>query len=238
LKLADVTSWVEEHPTESIVIGLGGTLAVLWLLGFFSSSSNSSGSSNLASAYYAAEAQQAVVGGQIQMANINATASTAQMGLQTDAAVKINAANTGAAVIINGQNTGAGIAINQSNNDASTAQTGIVQNDQLLATYSNNGALVATNASNNAAAVTMNTNNNLTTQYTDFINQVLPAEFARMGSGGFQVYGAPGGQALNIGGGPPPAGTPAAFEFAGYDPATAQRLAALPQTSTGFWPFT
>ena len=32
-----IVAWVEKHPTESIVIGAGGTIALLWLLGFFGS---------------------------------------------------------------------------------------------------------------------------------------------------------------------------------------------------------
>lgn len=131
-----MVKWVEAHPTESILIGAGIIILILWLLGYFSGSSASSGSSNLASAYYAAEAQQAVVGGQIQMANINATASTAQTAMNDSAAQAIALAGYGAQVTINGQN-------------ASAAQ--VINSDQV------NGA-VAINAAQVSGAVTMNAN--------------------------------------------------------------------------------
>jgi hypothetical protein len=163
--------WVEAHPTESIIIGGASVIALLWLLGAFGGSKSAdSGSSSLASAYYAAEAQQAVVGGQIQQANIAATAATAQMGLQTDAAVKINEAQTGAAVTINGQNANAATTIG---------------NQQLLATYSNDGAAVQMNASNNAALVQANYDSGQASQMNNFISNVLPTELATYGQLGF-----------------------------------------------------
>lgn len=151
MKLAEITGWVEEHPTESIVIGAGGLIAILWLLGYFSSSSSTSnsGASSLAAAYYAAEAQQAVVGGQIQVATIQAAAQTAQTAAQANAAVAIANTQATAATTINGQNA-----------DAATTIEGT---DQLLATYSNNGMIAATNASNNAAQLAITNSNNYTT---------------------------------------------------------------------------
>jgi hypothetical protein len=179
MKLAEVTGWVEDHPTESIVIGAGGLIALLWLLGFFSSSSSSSssGASNLASAYYAAEAQQAVVGGQIQMATIQTAGATAQNAANANAAVAINAAQTGAATTINGQN-------------AST--TALLGNDQLLATYSSNAAAVSTNQSNNDAALAITNSNNLAQATHDMLGTIVPQELAL--TGGSAAFDLPGGQ--------------------------------------------
>jgi hypothetical protein len=185
MNMHEVGTWIEDHKTESIVIGAGGVIVLLWLLGYFSSSSSGdSGASNLASAYYAAEAQQAVVGGQIQMATVNDAAQTAQVGLQANAAVAINAAQTGAAVTINGQNTSTAATINQSNNDALTAQTGIVSNNQLQATYSNNAYAYATAVSNNNTAIATNTANNNTSLLSTYINSVMAPELAYQAKAG------------------------------------------------------
>lgn len=167
--------WVEAHPGESIVFGGVGVLVLLWLLGYFSSDTSNAGASNLAAAYYAAEANQAVVGGQIQMANINATAATAQTGIQANAAVAINAANAGAATTINGQNVGGAL--------------GISGND-LSATYSNNQAAQNIVASNNATQLTLDAQNNQASEVNGAINTVIPAEIAATGSiGGFALPG-------------------------------------------------
>jgi hypothetical protein len=199
MKFADVTSWVEQHPTESIVIGAGGVLVVLWLLGAFSSSGSASdsGSSNLASAYYAAEAQQAVVGGQIQMATIQAAASTAMNASQVNGAVAINKAQTSAAVKINNQNANAGMIINQSNNDAANYQMGLTtnanivgSNNQLLATYSNNSTALETVRSNNAAAITIDQSNNNAGLLNNYLGTIMAPELAR--SGGFGNFSLPG----------------------------------------------
>lgn len=153
-----VLAWVEDHPTESIVIGVGGAVVLMWLLGFFSSSStsssNSSGAGNMAAAYYAAEAQQAVVGGQIQVANINATAQTAQTKLATDAATAIASTNAAAATTINGQNSTTALATTVSNN---TTQAQIDQ-------------------SNNTAGLLQT-----------YLSSVIPAEFATYGTNPFQL---------------------------------------------------
>jgi hypothetical protein len=188
MDMKGITSWVEDHPTESIVIGLGGTLAILWLLGFFSSSTQSadSGSSNLAAAYYAAEAQQAVVGGQIQMANIAATASTAQSLIGANAAVAINAANSTAATTINGQNATAATTINQSNNDAAATLNGQNTSEQLLATYSNNWTAYNTALSNNATAATISADTNRSSIWQTIFGSLLPTELA-LGKGYAQL---------------------------------------------------
>src|SRR5215813_9752041 len=125
-----VIAWVEEHPWESVAIGAGGLILMIWLLGGFSKkSSGDGGAANMAAAYYAAEAQQAVVGGQIQVANIQATRDTAITGLETHAAVALGKIQANAATTINQQNA-----------DVSTN----LGYDQLLATYSNNATTVAT----------------------------------------------------------------------------------------------
>jgi hypothetical protein len=161
--------WVEAHPTESIIIGGVGVIALLWLLGAFggSKSTDSSGASSLAAAYYAAEAQQAVVGGQIQVANINATASTAQKSLDDNAAVAINSTNAYAAMTINGQNTSSAVS----------------------ETYSNNQTAIATNQSNNDAAIAINKSNNTTTLLTTAMNTIIPTD---------QLHNS-GGAVLNLG---------------------------------------
>ena len=164
MKFAELTGWVEQHPTESIVIGAGGVIAILWLMGAFSGSSSSdSGASNLAAAYYAAEAQQAVVGGQIQQTTLLTAAQTAQTGIQANAAVAINKAQTKAATTINGQN-------------AST--TTALGNDQLLATQSSNDAAIATTNSNNAAATAINQSNNNATVLSTIFGSLMPTELA------------------------------------------------------------
>ena len=225
MNFAGITSWVEEHPTESIVIGAGGVLVVLWLLGAFSSSGSSdAGASNLASAYYAAEAQQAVVGGQIQMATIQSAAATAQNAAQVNGAVAINKAQTKAAVTINGQNASAATTINQSNNDANI----VGSNNQLLATYSNNSTAYETAKVNTAAQVTMNQSNNNSNQMIDFINSILPAEMVRAMGGAVNVY-TPFGN-LGLTGQGSPANTPQGLIERGYSAADAQRLAS-PQGS-------
>ena len=177
MKVAQVGSWIEEHPIESVVIGGGVLIALIWLLGGFGSSSSqaNSGQSNLASAYYAAEQAQAVVGGQIQVANIQATRDTAIAGLQANAAQAIQKTQAHAAITINGQN-------------ATTASA--LGNDQLLATESSNAAAIATTQSNNNAAVAMNANDNNTNFLVNYTNSVIAPELAspagqRTGGGAF-----------------------------------------------------
>jgi hypothetical protein len=138
---------------------------VLWMFGAFSkpapASSADAGTANMAAAYYAAEAQQAVVGGQIQVANINATAATAQAGIAANAATAINASNAHAAITINGQNA-----------DATTAIGG----QQLNATLSNNATTLAVTQSDNSAALV-----------TDYLNNIFPMEMANTPGSGFNT---------------------------------------------------
>jgi len=127
--MGNILKWVEAHPAESAIIGVGGVVVVMWMLGFFSSapaSSADSGSANMAAAYYAAEAQQAVVGGQIQVATIAAAASTAQA-----------VAGDTAAVQINGQNTNASIKMTKSNNATAATIADQANQTSLLAQYIN-----------------------------------------------------------------------------------------------------
>jgi hypothetical protein len=137
--MGKVFAWIEAHPAEAGIIGVGGVVVIMWMLGFFSSSSSSSnsGASNMAAAYYAAEAQQAVVGGQIQVANIQATASTAQALAGDTAAVSINKAQTKAATTINGQNSNASVAMNASNNATAATITQSNNNAGIMASWIN-----------------------------------------------------------------------------------------------------
>lgn len=186
MKFAELTSWVEDHPTESIVIGAGGLIAILWLLGYFGGSSNANaGASNLASAYYAAEAQQAVVGGQIQQATISAAAQTAIAQSQANAAVAIQKSQSGAAVKINGQNASAATTIN-AQDDATAAAA---SNNQLLATYSNNSTALQTTLSNNATAATIATTNANASLMSTFMNSLVAPEMATYGSADITVPG-------------------------------------------------
>lgn len=216
MNMKELTTWVEAHPTESIVIGGGGVILLLWLLGAFSSSAQAAPSQDpLAAAYYAAEAQQAVVGGQIQMNNADAAAATAQAGINANAATTIAATNATAATTINGQNVGAAQTIN--------AQEGNVYQalafDQLQATNINAGTLASMNVTNTNAAIAMNQQDVFGAQAMT----IIPAEIAAAGGKGFAIN-LPGGQSFSIGGGPTP--SPASFIGLGYTPEQASSLAA------------
>lgn len=122
MKLEHVTAWVEAHPGESIAIGAVGVIGLLWLLGAFSKPAAqpaSDGGASLAAAYYAAEAQQAVVGGQIQQTTIATAAQTAQTKIAADAAVAVNAQNANASVATTTSNNATAFAIADSGNKAS-----------------------------------------------------------------------------------------------------------------------
>lgn len=164
-----ILSWMEAHPVEAGVIGVAGVVVLLYAFGFFGSSSASAGAnqgaSNLASAYYAAEAQQAVVGGQIQLATVNDAAATAQVQDQQQALVAINAAN----------------------NTASTAIAGY----QLGAVQSTNAANVAENASNNYTANELSLNTQNTTLANTMLSTIVPQELAL--TGGTAAYDLPSG---------------------------------------------
>jgi hypothetical protein len=238
MNLHGAIGWVEGHPVESVVIGGGAVLALLWIMGAFGggSSSASAGASNLASAYYAAEAQQAVVGGQIQQATIAANQASTVAGLNANAAVAINAANAKAATLINGQNTGAASTINgqnvaganyQATLAAQTSQfaTQVAGNvavqqssDQLQATWSNNAALVADTASNNNTAATINAANNQTSLWQTILGSIVPYDQAHNAGGAVVQFGNVG---FGVGG---DANTPAYLEAAGYTPAQATSL--------------
>ena len=235
MNIKGAETWVTDHPTESIVIGLGGLLVVLWALGVFkggAASSASAGASNLAGAYYAAEAQQAVVSGQIQAATIGAAAATAQSAASDNAAVAINAANANAATIINGQNTGASVAINDSSNNAAVAinaanninteqlgyygylTSAVGSNNALLATYSNNDTAVKTNAANNSAYEYVTTSNNNAQALHDAMQTIVPQELAA--TGGYGNFYLPGGL-FSVNTGAPT--SPDALAGLGYTPA-------------------
>jgi hypothetical protein len=225
MNFKELTVWVEAHPGESILIGGGGLILLLWLLGAFSSKqATDSGASSLAAAYYAAEAQQAVVGGQIQEATIGAARDTAIAGLQANAAVAINSADTGAATTINGQNASAATTINAANNAASTTQTGlmagvatIASNNQLLATYANNATAQYVTASNNMAATQQNMDSANATLFASFIHDfAAPSELAG-GSPPVNLTGV-GGAELAIHSSGPIGGSPGWYAAQGYSP--------------------
>jgi hypothetical protein len=241
MNFKEITSWVEAHPGESIVIGGGGVIFLLWIFGAFGSGKSSdSGASNMAAAYYAAEAQQAVVGGQIQVATIGAARDTAVAGIQANAATAINSANDYTAITVNGQNASEATTINQSNNDAANTQASIwagvstVQaNDQLLSTYSNNATSVANTASNNAALVTTNKANNDASVMNTFLTAALPLELQTYGGSGVNVN--LGGQAFSEGSPVPAVGTPAWYQYVGYDVSSSGKIANPAGTASDAW---
>lgn len=169
-----VVEWAEAHPTEAILIGGAGVLVILYLMGFFGSNSASNsasqGASNMAAAYYAAEAQQAVVGGQIQEATINDAATTAQVQDQVQGAVAINQAQQTAATTIAGS--------------------------QLGAVQSTNSANVAIAQSNNAALVNGQETALQTTLGQTMLGTIVPQELAL--SGGTAGFNLPGLGVANV----------------------------------------
>jgi hypothetical protein len=214
----EVTVWVEAHPGESVLIGGGALIAILWLLGYFSPTAQAPAQDPLAAAYYAAEAQQAVVAGQIQQTTLTTAAQTAQTGIQANAAVAINAAQAGAATTINGQNTGAATTINQAQvSGAQAIQLG-VSSDQLQATYSNNATALATAQSNNATAQAINASNNDTSVFSQYIGSIFAPETmggTQQPSGGIFLPSGALGRIV----GAPVSGTPGWYQMAGYTPA-------------------
>lgn len=236
MDMKQVTTWVEAHPGESVIIGGGGLLLLLWLLGFFSSSATQAAPSQdpLAAAYYAAEAQQAVVGGQIQMNNADNAAATAQAGINANAATAIASTNATAAQTINGQNADAAQTINQQTVSGASTIAGIeggvytaLGSDQLQATYSNNGAALAAVQSNNATAQTIDAANNAASEFNTYATTIAPVQMSYLKGGSF-VAALPSGQYFSETGAPPPQGTPAWYNYVGYSPSDANRLA-VPQ---------
>jgi hypothetical protein len=232
MNVGGAIGWVEAHPWESAAIGGGSVLILLWVLGVFghSSSAASAGASNLASAYYAAEAQQAVVGGQIQQATIAGATQTAIAGMQTNAAVQVNAANATAAATINGQNTGAAMTINAAQVKGATQQARIAgqvalgqSSDQLQATWSNNAAVLAETQSNNDTAAAIATSHDNAASFQDALGSIIPQELAM--SGGFGNFYLPGGL-FSVNTGAPT--SPTTLESLGYSAAGAAKLAGVP----------
>lgn len=127
MDFGDMVKWAEGHPVPTVIIGAGGLIAILWMLGYIGGGSAQQGADqgtqNMAAAYYAAEAQQAVVGGQIQMATIQAAAATAINNANDNAAVELGHTQATAAMTINAQNVGGALGLGAQN---------------LQATYSNN----------------------------------------------------------------------------------------------------
>jgi hypothetical protein len=219
-----VVKWAEEHPYLAGATVFGGGLAILWLFGFFgpnkgSQSDGAGGSANMAGAYYAAEAQQAVVGGQIQMATIQSAADTAQMALQTDAAVKINASNdtTSQAIASSMYSAdvtkaayGAQTAQTLGAYDAQTAQTGIIYGAQTAQVQANDA--MNTSVAHDAYAFQTNKTNADAFTFNNIINQIAAPEMLRAGSVAFDSP--VGGLTAAYSG-----WTPATAAAAGYSPA-------------------
>lgn len=178
MNFKELSTWVEAHPGESILIGGGIAIALLWLLGYFSSDTSGTAQDPLAAAYYAAEAQQAVVAGQIQQTTLTTAAATAQTGIQANAAVAINAAQQTAQTTINGQNADAATTINQS-----------LGSDALLATQSNNATSLATAQSNNATASQINDSNNAASIWSQAMNTIIPTDQANNKGGAVVNFG-------------------------------------------------
>jgi hypothetical protein len=89
-----VLKLAEEHPVGAGLTVFGGGLFLLWILGYFSKAPQPTGDGGMAAAYYAAQQTQTLAGTQLQMAQSNNVAQTAQAQIAADAAVKINSQNT------------------------------------------------------------------------------------------------------------------------------------------------
>lgn len=122
MSFKEVAGWAENHPWETGGIVFVGGLILLWLLGYFNKSPAQQGNNGtLAAAYYQAELAQTVAGTQLQIAQANTKAQTAQAQIMADAATKINAQNTAASVAITQTNATAATDINASQTNASVA---------------------------------------------------------------------------------------------------------------------
>lgn len=127
MSFKEVAGWAENHPWETGGIVFVGGLILLWLLGYFNSAPAQSSGNNdtLAAAYYQAEMAQAVAGTQLQIAQANSTAQTAQAQIMADAATKINAQNTAASVAITQTNATAATDINAKQSDTAAAMNSL-----------------------------------------------------------------------------------------------------------------
>jgi hypothetical protein len=207
MNFKELTAWVEANPGKSILIGGGLVIFLLWIFGAFSkSSAGDGGQSSLAAAYYAAEAQQAVVGGQIQMANISANASTAQELIKANAAQAINATNATAATTINSQ---------QGNVLMD------VSSKQLTLGLNNNATLLAGQQNNNATALEALKAGIAGQETITALNTVIPQEIAV--TGGFGNFYLPGGQTLSVNTGA--SFSPDWYKAQGFAPNVANALA-------------
>ena len=130
-------NWAEKNPIPTFGIVIVGGLAILYFTGFFSSSSVPAGANT--SQYDAEVAANNANQTALQIATLNANASTNQALIQGATLEEVNQANNNASVAINSDNVTSATTINQSNNNAQ----------------------VQTNLQNNQTAVTLGTNNNL-----------------------------------------------------------------------------
>jgi hypothetical protein len=189
-----VVNWIEKNPWMAGGIIVGGGLVILWYMGFFTKAQSSSdgGQTNMAAAYYAAEAAQGVAGTQLAMQQSSDTAATAQVGLQAQAAASI--AQIGATRDAALAGYGADVAKTQGWYDLTQAQYA-AQTQQSLAGYTADTAKTlayldywtTTHNTDVAAAGAVAHDqynyettlaNNKASIFTNFMNNILPAELA------------------------------------------------------------
>lgn len=199
-------AWAEEHPYISAGIVVGGIVVLYWL--FFSGGSKSggdAGQTQMAAAYYAAEAAQATAGTQLNIATEQADAQVKVAAIQAGGAVAINAANAKASTDIASSMYAADMQDTATTTAGATAQAGIwagAQTQQALYSaqtqqvQANDAMTTATTAAAYNYATVVSNNN--TSEAIDFINTVLPQEFATYGQNGFTT-GLPSGQSFSSG---------------------------------------
>lgn len=197
--------YAKEHPYIVGVGVFGGGLLILWWLGYFSSSKADAGVANMAAAYYSAEAQQAVVGGQLQMATVQAAAQTAGQQIQANAALGIAQANDSrdiavAASMYNANVQEADLAAGSANYIAGTqaayAYNTAVQQANIAASSANYiaGTQAAyaynTAVANNMYAYMTNQTNQQASLATTAMQTIIPQEIAA--TGGYAAGNVPG----------------------------------------------
>jgi len=100
-----VTAFIHSHPLQAVLLGGVAVLAVLYIMRSGSSSNSAAASqSSLNSSYYQAEAIQAQSGAAIQVANINASATTAQTKIAADTSIANNSTWATADTTMNANN--------------------------------------------------------------------------------------------------------------------------------------
>jgi hypothetical protein len=168
-----IGGWAQDHPyaTGGIILGIG--LLLLWYLGYFSSSGGSSGQqgqSSLAGAYYAAEAQQAVVAGQIQTTTLQEAGATNRASIAALAAVDLG---------------------KQKEN---VSEAGFIS-DQTIARTNADAASYQLDSNNKSALDLAKVADTASSNY-EIYHTIIPQELAQSGTftffgGGQQIYSAP-----------------------------------------------